>query len=450
MTGLAAGAVDRAITELQNVSLLETRGQQPEGGALVGLHPLTRSFVRARVQEQAGSAGRLMDRVVRYYLRFLGRNGTFLNTPGHERIQRELETILAVREWCHEGAKLAWSLEFGRRLLNFFWVRGYWRECIRSGELARKAASGLGLKREEGAILSRELGWSHLQLDELDAALRYLDQARPLLDEAGHYSELASCWRYMAQIALRRGDLSTCQQLLGLSLEAASRLPNIPHRRYAYRAYARARIGVDLGHLALQQGDCAGAEKEFQRAVDFFRGVGDEIRMAYGLNGLGDAALKNGDTDKAGRLYDESLEIADRFGSDPDRVRVLIRLARLHGRSGKRVRALQEAKAALVTAQRLGLLAEAREATTFLDSTEPLRVDLDTKQVWVCGVEVHLPPLAVELLAMLKDKQGAVAATRTSVLASGMARPQLPRGGRMCASWCMTSEPRSNPTPRSQ
>ena len=113
-------------------------------------------------------------------------------------------------------------------------------------------------------------------------------------------------------------------------------------------------------------------------------------------------------SEKAGRLYDESLEIADRFESDPDRVRVLIRLARLHGRSGKRERALQEAEAALVIAQRLGLLAEAREATTFLDSTEPLRVDLDTKRVWVCGVEVHLQPLAVELLAILRDKQGTV------------------------------------------
>ena len=133
-----------------------------------------------------------------------------------------------MRDWCHERDKLAWLLEFGQRLLNFFWVRGYWRECIRSGELARKAASGLGLKREEGAILSRELGWSHLQLEELDAAWSYLDQARPLLDEVGHYSELASCWRYLGQIALRKGDLSTCQKLLGLSLEAASRLPEYP------------------------------------------------------------------------------------------------------------------------------------------------------------------------------------------------------------------------------
>ena len=78
MTGLSAGEVDRAITELQSVSLLETRGQQPKGDELVGLHPLTRSFVRTRVQEEAGLAGRLMDRAVRYYLQFLGQNGTFL------------------------------------------------------------------------------------------------------------------------------------------------------------------------------------------------------------------------------------------------------------------------------------------------------------------------------------------------------------------------------------
>ena len=89
--------------------------------------------------------------------------------------------------------------------------------------------------------------------------------------------------------------------------------------------------------------------------------------MAYGLNGLGDTALTKGEIEKADRLDGQSLRVADRFESDPDRVRVLIRLARLHGRSGKRERALQEAEAALLIAQRLGLLAEAREATTFLD-----------------------------------------------------------------------------------
>ena len=44
-------------------------------------------------------------------------------------------------------------------------------------ELARKAAARLGLKWEEGEILSRELGWSHLQFEEFDVAWGYLDQA---------------------------------------------------------------------------------------------------------------------------------------------------------------------------------------------------------------------------------------------------------------------------------
>jgi tetratricopeptide (TPR) repeat protein len=401
MTGHSSGEVDGAVVELQGASMLEPRGRQFEGDVLVGLHPLTRAFVRAHMQESAGLADQLLDRAAAYYLKLVGENGGFLDELGHERIERELATILAVRDWCRERNRLLWLLQFSTWLGNFLWVRGYWRERIRSGVYARQAASGLGLKWEEGEILSRELGWSHLQLDELDEARSYLDQAKLLLTEVQHGDELASCWRYLGQIGLRKGDLSTCRELLRLALDAASRLPN-----HHDRAYAVARTRVDLGYLALKQHDVVRAESEFQEAVDFFRRVGDEIRLAYGLNGLGDAALEKGQPEKASHFYNQSLAIADRFGSAPDRARALIRRARLHRDAGNRVDAANDETEALAIAQRLGLPAEASEAERVLRASCPLRVDVAAHLVWVCDVEVHLEPLAVELLLRHADYEG--------------------------------------------
>lgn len=405
MTNLTRDAVDRAADELERVSLLELRGQQVDGTPLLGLHPLTRGFVRARVEAVTGLTERLMDRAARFYLEMVGSNSAFMNERGHEQVEREREAILAVRDWCHANGRLSEVVGLGRALGNVFWVRGWARERITSGELARDAAARLGWAWEEGEILSQELGWAHLQLDELDLAQDRLDEARVLLEAQGHVEELASCWRYLGQIARRRGDYHSCQTMLERALEAVSGLPEVDDR-----AYAEARTATDFGYLRLAQGHAAQAADEFRRAVDFFSGVGDEIRMAYALNGLGDAVREQHHTAEAAEHYTRSLEIADHYQSRPDRVRALLRLATLHAGTGTLQQAIDEATEAQTLARQLGLLRESRAADDLLADIRrrpcPVWVDVEHGLVKLYGADVHLEPLAVELLGLLNEKQG--------------------------------------------
>lgn len=405
MTSLSVDAVERAAAELESVSLLESRGQQIDGTALFGVHPLTRAFARARVQAEDELAERLMERAARFYLDLVNSNSDFMDERGHERLERERETILSVRDWCDAHERLPLLITLGQALGNFFWVRGWAQDRITSGKLARRAAATLGWAWEEGEILSRELGWGLLQLGEHDKAQDYLDEARVLLEAQGHTDELASCWRYLAQIARRRGDSAACRAMLDRALEVAAQIPDDYDR-----TYAEARTKVDCGYLSLDRGDAVAAAADFQYAVDFFARVGDEIRMAYALNGLGDAALNQQHLDDAARHYRHSLEIADRFQSRPGRARALLRLATLHAQTGQLQRAVDDASEAERLAQQLGLVSESRAATNLLTSLrsqpDPLHVDVEQELVRLNGEDVHLEPLAVQLLALLNEKQG--------------------------------------------
>lgn len=87
----------------------------------------------------------------------------------------------------------------------------------------------------------------------------------------------------------------------------------------------------------------------------------------------------------------------------------LTRLAALHEKTGQRGHAINEAMEAEKLAQQLDLLAESQAAAVLLHEMQtrpcPVRVDVEQGLGKLNGVEVRLEPFAVELLALLSEKQ---------------------------------------------
>ncbi|MBI3978058.1 MAG: winged helix-turn-helix domain-containing protein [Chloroflexi bacterium] len=394
-----------AIEDLEHFSLIEDRSGPGNRDSLLGLHPLTREFVRATIRERPELETALRARAIEYYRAFLWRHGGFQDENGHSLIERERETILSLAAWCIEQQRWSLVLDFVRPLNNFFWMRGYWRERIQYGRVAYEAAARLGDAWQQGEALSGDVGWTHLQLGELDEAWLCFQDALPLLQQAGHWQELADAFRYLARIAHRRNDLGACRDLLDRAGLAASQLWEPGQRRYA-----EARLCVDRAYLSLAEDRLDEATAYLNQAAESFTEFGDDTRLGYALNGLGDVSLKRREPERAQAFFERSLALAQHLKSKADRAAASLRLARSCEDLGNLAAAARWADQSQRLFEQLGQRKEAKQAQELFDrvSAQPplLRIDPDRQTVWIRGKRVHLAPLEYCLIYLLYQKAG--------------------------------------------
>jgi tetratricopeptide (TPR) repeat protein len=333
IAGITYVAAQAALREVDDLGLIEERGQTSGGEALLGVHPLVRQFVRDALYAEPDLYRLFMGRAMAHYIQFVRDNGRFQDTAGHRRIADHLETILGLAEYAYRERDWGSVRDLIRPLNNVFWMRGLLRERVKYGRMAREAAAQLKDPFSEGQILSGDLGWTFLQLGDLDDAYTCLSGAIPLLEQTGDSEELSSAWRYLAQLARVRGQLDDCFVYLQRAVDAAQRVDA------GSRAYTEARVRLDLGYLALERGRLAEAEGAFTWAAAVFENVGDDVRRSIALNGLGDVAATNNDVTAARAFYEASLELARRRQSIADEGRALLRLARIALKSGDRLAA---------------------------------------------------------------------------------------------------------------
>ena len=69
-----------------------------------------------------------------------------------------------------------------------------------------------------------------------------------------------------------------------------------------------------LGTIAQERGDYDEATRQYQRALDIFERLGDQARMASIHHNLGVLAQEHGDYDEATRQYQRALDISERLG----------------------------------------------------------------------------------------------------------------------------------------
>ncbi len=109
------------------------------------------------------------------------------------------------------------------------------------------------------------------------------------------------------QFHFRSGELEEAEQLVRRRLAVTG--PDTDSADTA-RAY------TNLGLVRLYRKDIDGAQREFTRAVDISKRIGDQYGLARAVGNLGLAPEARGELDRAEELFRESLAIARRIGAD--------------------------------------------------------------------------------------------------------------------------------------
>ncbi len=342
---LLTGLVDKSLVLVEEaVEETERRGAEPPRYRLL---ETIRQYSRERLFE-SGEATGMRQRHFDWFLALAERAEPELDGPRQrqwlDHLEREHENLRAALHWAEESRQAESGLQLGRKLWQFWWVRGYLAEgrdrlaalLARAEPSARtaaraKALHGAGILaqdqgdyraartlHEESLAIKRELGdqagvaaslnnlghVARLQGDYRAARALY-EEGLGVGREMGDPRGLAFSLRGLGLIARYQGDFPSACACYDESLTIARRLGD-----------ERA-VAISLNNLALvalDGGDPEGARQFYQESLTIKQELGDRRGIAFALNGLGLTALYRGDDEPARHYFDESLSIRRELG----------------------------------------------------------------------------------------------------------------------------------------
>ncbi|MEZ4319502.1 MAG: tetratricopeptide repeat protein [Myxococcota bacterium] len=197
-----------------------------------------------------------------------------------------------------------------------------------------------GTVLQEALFLQAQIA---LRRSEVSGAEQLFTQLKASAADGANPRLFAMAMHGLGAVARTRGKLETALIFLG----------------EARRSFEEAHddVGVadcwkEMAHLDLRSGEVDGASKLFKRAIEVYERVGDRHKLALCLNGLAEVARHRGDIGEAESGYRHALQIFEAVGS-AQAVVARLNLALIHlrrgawdaaDRDGRRAKALLESE----------------------------------------------------------------------------------------------------------
>jgi tetratricopeptide (TPR) repeat protein len=334
------GRVREAVRNLNRLWLVKLLDEHRR----LAVEGLTRSMAAARLSEDP-RADEFRRRFVAYFLRFAEERAK--PTPeDYDALEAERDNLLSATEaaFAHEDWWSVMRMADAVASLGMLFVRGYWDEALRVGELALQAARSAQAD-EAIAVMAHNVAVMYQNRGEPDEARRLYGESLEIEKRLDNQSGIASTVHQLATLAQVQGELDEARRLYGESLEIEKRLDN------------QSGVAITLHQLATlaqAQGELDEARRLYGESLEIKKRLNDQSGIATTLHQLGRLAQALGELKEARRLYDESLEIKKRLGNQRGVAITLHQLGRLADGEGEKVEAARLFREALSIFERLG------------------------------------------------------------------------------------------------
>jgi non-specific serine/threonine protein kinase len=297
-----------ALGRLVDKSLVEIN--RSDQGSRYRLQEVVRTYATEKLAE-SGEMEELLARHARWCLALAEEAESALDRPDaaswFNRLESELDNLRAAITWSETTG----NTETGLRLagaLRWFWdLRGHAREGREHlARLLTQAGPDCRLAAFVKAL--NAAGYLAVYQDDHAAARSYCEKAAVLAAELGMPREQANALRMLALAAWREGDLERAAGQFGQALEAYRAIGD-------QQSFAKATISV--ANISWMQGLREQAIRGYQDALVLSRASGLQHEIAMALQGLGHAALADGNRVTASNLLHESLEVFRELGDKP-------------------------------------------------------------------------------------------------------------------------------------
>lgn len=326
--------------------------------------------------EAAGEADAARERHLAYYVQFAdaARNELFGPDQGVwlERLDRELDNVLAAHGWCDRAAGGA---ELGLRLV--FSIKFYLlsRGLLALGErlateaLARPQGQASGLWRCRGLAVAGQFCFYRGQYRE---ARRYLADSLAVAREMGDPARVASALQPLGMACLGDGDLHAAREYLQEAVELSAGHSDERTQAAALNA---------LAQLCRVEGRIDEAEVLCRRVLSTFRRLGDQDSIAIALLNSAMVAIGRGSAIGVAPMLLEVIEIGESIGSRPvvqSALEVTSALACLHGEAQQAICFFGAAEA---QAERTGLHRDPADEAFLRPLIAAIRAALDSESL---------------------------------------------------------------------
>jgi tetratricopeptide (TPR) repeat protein len=366
-TAALADATDLAITEIEvSLERLVTLSLVNDlDGERFGLHPLTRTYIRAVVGGTdtvvtAPLSGIRFDsaaqgKVLRYWVDFAQKYGGDGKDAyqTHDKLEAEWQNLEGVATTLREMAGISNALkdrqaaqmliDLEDALSNFLWFRGYWDEWVRLGEWRYQAGKALSQWSDAGWG-TYHVAWIYYIRGEAEQAASWADQTAETMEQGGNRRDKAFATRLQGKIAGQRQDWAEAERLYQEALAIYRELGEEKDEVIALN---------DLGEVARSQRHYDNAESYYKQALTMAEKLCDKALIANRYGSLGLLALDRDRPTQARPWYERELALAQEVGQQGLVADAQSGLAQVLEKEGRYVEALPLALAALEIRERL-------------------------------------------------------------------------------------------------
>jgi LuxR family glucitol operon transcriptional activator len=377
-------ALDDALGQVVQMSLMDASDELNAAKRRYSVHPLTRAFALARLQENSEFERGARERAARYFIQFAQANQvTQSQRGGAVFLQAELSNLFETADWCYIGGLWGKFTELVEAMFQFLWMYGYYDDLTRLG-VVQVAATELDNPRLAAKWAVWVLGWIYCQQEASDDAEFWIRKGLRIFEQLRDERAIAGAERQLAVVFRGRGNYEEAERLLNRALATFERMEDpivdVPTTDDA-PSWWRSRGGqIDvadtlrsLGGLAYHnyhKGNYGVARDYYEKSLAILKAAGDEEGIAHSSYHLGMVALKTGQLEEAQELLQITLAGAEKAQWIDMKAHAQQGIAYLMEIRGEYEPALTLAREALATHERLGMQRYSGEARALIERLE--------------------------------------------------------------------------------
>ncbi|MGH2560714.1 MAG: ATP-binding protein, partial [Thermomicrobiales bacterium] len=251
------------------------------------------------------------DRFATWYLTFAAQEPAELRQQAIDprwlrRVDPELGNLRATLYWLTERGEAAAALSMCSNLIVFWFLRGTLQEVTDWFERALALPAQEDVPPRVRAKALTDLGYVNYLRGDLDSAERLIGEGLALWQTSGADAGAGYALSVRAKVAMQRRQIERARSDFEAAIAVLSKPSVTKLRKDAGRRWATL-AQLDLGCVAIDQGDLDGAESLIQESLSAFQDMADPMAQSAALGHLGRIAVARGDLRQAAALYADGL-----------------------------------------------------------------------------------------------------------------------------------------------
>jgi tetratricopeptide (TPR) repeat protein len=350
-------ALDEALGQLVEMSLVEVTDELDRTRQRYGLHPLARAFAAAKLEQERDKTMAAWQRLAAFMRTFAQTYGGSRYREDYSQLEPELSNILATVEWCWQHQCVDLGTEIFRGVISFMGNGGYWDDMLALGQRAVQSANETGNELEAARLQMWPIAWVYRHRNDLDMAETHTRLA--VFERFDDKRAAAHAKRFLGRIALARGQMDEAEQLFKEALTYFESTGDAEFYVCIITAY--------LAEVALKRQDLDTAWVLCNRVIPSARRDGDSVRITRLLGIMSSVAQQRGNLQEAKALGEEALALMKHINRADGVANSMLRLAQVEIAMRQEQNARQLLTSALEIYRRLGVDSKAQEARGLLD-----------------------------------------------------------------------------------